>query len=88
MSTPGVEDSFRVRYHVRMGEYVTTAKAAEIIGCVDTWVRQLLRKGVLEGEMFGRDWRVLRKSAEAYAASERKPGRKPDGKSTKKKGKG
>lgn len=57
-------------------KYVTTAQAAEIIGCVDSRVRQLLREGVIEGERVGRDWIVLRRSAEKYGEMERKPGPK------------
>lgn len=59
-----------------MDKYVTTAEAAEIIGCVDSRVRQLLREGTLDGERVGRDWLVVKKSAERYAKMERRPGPK------------
>lgn len=62
-----------------MDKYVTTAQAAEIIGCVDSRVRQLLREGTIAGERVGRDWLVLRKSAEMYAKTERKPGPSSNG---------
>lgn len=60
-----------------MTHYITTSEAAEIIGCVDSRVRQLLRKAVLAGRRMGRDWMVDKASAERYAAAERKPGPKP-----------
>jgi excisionase family DNA binding protein len=60
-----------------MGDYITTSEAAEIIGCVDSRVRQLLRAGTLDGKRLGRDWLVSRNSAEGYSEKERKPGRKP-----------
>lgn len=60
-----------------MKGYVTTAEAAEIIGCVDSRVRQLLLDEKLEGEKVGRDWLVLKTSAETYRDSERKRGPKP-----------
>ena len=59
-----------------MDKYVTTSEAAEIIGCVDSRVRQLLREGTITGKRMGRDWLVDRKSAERYRDSERKPGPK------------
>lgn len=69
-----------------MEGYVSAAEAARIIGCVDSRVRQLLRAKKLVGERVGRDWLVEKKSAEEYAASERKRGPKPAG-GAKKKGK-
>lgn len=57
-----------------MGKYITTARAAEIIGCVDSRVRQLLRAGTIAGERVGRDWLVDEKSARRYAKTDRKPG--------------
>lgn len=69
-----------------MEGYISTAEAAKLIGCVSTRVRKLLRENRIAGERVGRDWLVQKASAEAYAASERKPG--PKGKPTPKKGKG
>lgn len=60
-----------------MEGYITTREAARIIGCVERQVRQLLQKKVLEGERAGRDWIVLKTSAETYAANRPKPGPKP-----------
>ena len=59
-----------------MTKYITTSEAAEIIGCVDSRVRQLLREGTIAGERVGRDWLVDRRSAEKYRDKERKPGPK------------
>lgn len=77
MSTPNLENSFRVRYSLGMEGYISTAGAAKIIGCVDSRVRQLLRDGKLIGERVGRDWLVQKASAEAYRDTEHKPGPKP-----------
>jgi excisionase family DNA binding protein len=60
-----------------MTDFVTTSEAAEIIGCVDSRVRQLLRDKKLVGQRVGRDWLVSRKSAVAYRDSDRKPGPVP-----------
>lgn len=59
-----------------MNKYITTSEAAEIIGCVDSRVRQLLREGAIAGERVGRDWLVDKRSAERYRDSERKRGPK------------
>jgi excisionase family DNA binding protein len=63
-----------------MTNYVTTSEAAEIIGCVDSRVRQLLRAGKVAGRRVGRDWLVDRASAERWRDSDRKPGRVPKAK--------
>jgi excisionase family DNA binding protein len=60
-----------------MEGYVSSAVAAEIIGCTDGRVCQLCRAGKLTAEKIGRDWLVQKASAEEYAKSERKPGPKP-----------
>lgn len=53
------------------GNQISVAEAAEIIGCTDGRVRQLLGEGRLEGEKIGeRVWIVSRKSAEVYRDSE------------------
>jgi excisionase family DNA binding protein len=59
-----------------MRDYIGSAEAARVIGCVDSRVRQLLRAGRLAGERVGRDWLVERTSAESYRDSARKPGPK------------
>ena len=61
-----------------MDDFITTARAAEIIGCVDSRVRQLLRKGQLAGKRIGRDWFVSRADAERYRDADRRPGPKPE----------
>jgi len=58
-------------------DWITTDEAAEIIGVSSHQVRHLLRSDTLRGKRFGRSWMVERRSAEAYAALERKPGPKP-----------
>jgi hypothetical protein len=58
-------------------EWITTKKAAEIIGVSIKQVSYLLINSRIKGKKFGRFWMVDRQSAEKYAASERKPGPKP-----------
>jgi hypothetical protein len=62
-----------------MEDYVSTDRAAEIIKCSPRRVRQLLNFKKLVGYRLGRDWFVLKESAERYAKSKRKPGPKPKG---------
>jgi excisionase family DNA binding protein len=57
-------------------KFVTVEAAAELIGCTDGRVRQLLRNGDLPGEKLSeRVWLILRKDAEKYAAIPYKTGR-------------
>ena len=57
-------------------DQLSVAEAAEVIGCTDGRVRQLLGEGRIEGEKIGeRVWVVSRKSAENYRDSELPPGR-------------
>ncbi|WP_439623399.1 helix-turn-helix domain-containing protein [Gemmata sp.] len=72
-----LEISSRVRYDMLMENHMTTAQAAQLIGCNDSRVRQLLKSGKIIGRRVGRDWLVDRTSAEAWRDSDRKPGRKP-----------
>lgn len=58
-------------------EWITTDEAAEIIGVTTHQIRHLLRNSVIRGQKFARSWMVERRSAEAYAQQERKPGPKP-----------
>ena len=45
-------------------EWLTVEEAVALIGCTDGWVRNLLRKGTLEGwRAGGRAWLVRRESA-------------------------
>lgn len=48
-----------------------------MIGVTDDHVRYLARTGVIEARKFGHAWMLSRASVAAYAASERKPGPKP-----------
>jgi excisionase family DNA binding protein len=61
-------------------EWITTQEAAEIIGVTRNHIRYLIRNGKLEAKRFGRAWMVSYKSTEEYAATERKPGPKPQSK--------
>ncbi len=50
-----------------IGDKITTALAAEIIGCTDAHVRYLIKHGILDGDQFGRMWVVSRRSVEKFA---------------------
>jgi len=56
--------------------FCSVEEAAEIIGCTDGRVRQLLRAGELDGKKVSeRAWVVVRASAVKYAASQQPTGR-------------
>jgi excisionase family DNA binding protein len=61
-------------------EWITTVEAANILGVTVAHVSNLLRRGELIGQKFGRSWMVNKASVEAYAVSYRKPGPKPKSK--------
>lgn len=57
-------------------QFITTAEAAEIIGCTERHVSLLIREGRIEAEPFGGNtWAVKKKSAEEYAAIPQRTGR-------------
>lgn len=56
---------------------ITTEEAAQITGLSTNQVSWLLRNGKIEGKKFGRDWAIVRRSAEEYAQRWHKPGPKP-----------
>ena len=58
-------------------EWITTKKAAELLGVTDAHVRYLLSQGKLEGRKFGHVWAVTRSSVLSYLAHRPKPGPKP-----------
>ncbi len=64
--------------HLVMGDWITPWEAAQLIGVTPHQVRHLARKGIVASRRFGRAWMINKASAEAYAASERKPGPKPE----------
>ena len=55
--------------------YVSTKEAAEMTGFPTAYIRQLLLKGKLTGQHWGRDWQVSEASITKYMASNRKRGR-------------
>lgn len=62
-------------------EFMTTKEAAEILGFHVRSIPKMLRDNILEGERFGRDWLVSRKSVQEYlektkGMSKRDPRRK------------
>ena len=68
--------------HLILGEWITPREAAEMIGVTSDHVRYLARTGAIEAQKFGYAWMLKRISVEAYAASERHPGPKPQEPST------
>lgn len=59
-----------------MDDMITTEEAAKITGLSTNQVSWLLRNGKIKGKKFGRDWAVVRRSAEEYARQWHKPGPK------------
>ncbi len=56
---------------------LTTREAADRLGLKTTGaIRQLILAGRLVAEKRGRDWHITQESVEAYAATDRRPGRK------------
>lgn len=58
-----------------IGEYLTTAQAAALMGITDAGVRQAIARGLLPARHFGRAWLILRSDAIAYQANKKRPGR-------------
>lgn len=52
---------------LRSHDLISTAVAAERLGCTIQHVRLLIRKGTIEGEKLGRDWLAGSASVEAFA---------------------
>ena len=64
-----------------LNEFMTTKEAAEKLGFHVRSIPKMLRDNILEGERFGRDWLVSRKSIDEYlkktkGMSKRDPRRK------------
>lgn len=60
-----------------MGKLISTSAAAKELECTDSWVRRLLREGVLRGRRMGRDWFAEEDSVKKYKSLGLKPGPKP-----------
>lgn len=60
-----------------LDDWITPREAAELIGVTSDHVRYLARTGTIEARKFGHAWMLKRAAVEAYAASERRPGPKP-----------
>ena len=68
--------------HLVLGDWITPREASELIGVTPNQVRHLARTRAIEARKFGHAWMVNRASAEAYAASDRRPGPKSQESST------
>jgi excisionase family DNA binding protein len=64
--------------HLDLGEWITTREAAELIGVTPNQVRHLARNDTIKARKFGHVWMINRDSAKAYAASDHRPGPKPE----------
>jgi len=71
MSDPGGPDQ------LVLDDWITPQEASELIGVTPNQVRHLARTGTIKARKFGRAWMINRASAQAYAASDRRPGPKP-----------
>ena len=68
--------------HLVLDDWITPREASELIGVTPNQVRHLARTGTIEAQKFGHAWMIKRASAQAYAASDRRPGPKPRESST------
>ncbi len=62
-----------------LGDYTTTAKAAEMLGVNRFWIVRLLAQGRLKGIKPGHDWLVFVPSIREYLESKSKRGRPSSG---------
>jgi len=60
-----------------MDDYLTTNKAARILGYHPDHLRRLLRDGTIEARKFGRDWLIDRQEVERIKALQGPGGRLP-----------
>ena len=63
--------------HLVLNDWITPREAAGLIGVTSDHARYLARAGIIEARKFGHAWMLKRVAVEAYAASERHPGPKP-----------
>jgi len=57
-----------------MTDSLSTVETAAKLGGSRPWIYQLIKRGELEAEKIGRDWRVSKKSVERYLAKKRQKG--------------
>ena len=60
-----------------LDDWITPREASELIGVTPNQVRHLARQGTIKARKFGHAWMIDRASADAYAASDHRPGPKP-----------
>ena len=70
-------DKLSASNHLGLEAWITPREAAELIGITNDHARHLARTGAIEARKFGHAWMLKRASVEAYAASERRPGPRP-----------
>jgi excisionase family DNA binding protein len=58
-----------------MGDKLTVAEAAKLLGYHENHVRRMLRSGVMKGEQFNRIWIIDRSEVERIRAAQTKGGR-------------
>ncbi len=57
-----------------MSEWISVKEAADYTGYTVQHVRHLLRKELIGGRKFGRDWFTTKESLDKYLATDPKPG--------------
>jgi excisionase family DNA binding protein len=55
-------------------QLITLAEAAELSGLSHSHLRLLVRRGMIWGKKFGRDWLTTEAAVKEYLAMERRPG--------------
>ncbi len=53
---------------IRSDDWLTSQRAAQLLGCTVQHVRLLIRNGKVAGQRFGRDWMAARQSVEDYGS--------------------
>ena len=64
---------------INLTKYVTTRKAAELLGVKQRRIQVLLKEKKVNGKRIGRDWIVFAPSLEKYLATKSKRGRPRSG---------
>ncbi len=64
---------------MNLSNYVTTARAAQMLGVLPTSVNHLIYDGRLEGKKLGRDWLIFVPSIGKYLKTKSSKGKPPSG---------
>jgi excisionase family DNA binding protein len=58
--------------------FISVLQASEMSGLTPSYIRRLLREGVIPGQKIGRDWFTTEAAIREYIAQDRRPGPKPE----------